>query len=169
MVHFLASQSSLLNDNKYLRIPLLDPNDDPIIFQGELLKLKPGVKFDFQPRWIQVTGRSLRYYKSRWTQNNGLVKPLGAIPVEAIERIKILETDVTRIHASCQKKSQFNFEIILKEDFLDLYLNPYYDVCLSEDKQSLGITITKRKNELQHFQQQHEHIDYYSDPIRKEL
>ena len=67
----------------YRQIEILNPND-PILFQGEMLKLKPGVKFEFQGRWIQVTAKALRYYKSRWTQNNVLLKPLGAVPIHAI-------------------------------------------------------------------------------------
>ena len=37
---------------KYMSMSLLDPLNDPILFQGELMKLKPGVKFEFQNRWI---------------------------------------------------------------------------------------------------------------------
>ena len=71
----------------YIKIPMLSVKDDPLLFQGELLKLKPGFKMEFQSRWIQVTGRALRYYKNRWTKNSALLKPLCAIPVEAISRI----------------------------------------------------------------------------------
>ena len=92
------------------------------------MKLKPGIKMEFQSRWIQVTGNALRYYKNRWTKNSALLKPLGAIPIEAISRVQILGSDVTHIATACVKSEQFHFEIVLKDDFLQFYLDPYYDV-----------------------------------------
>eukprot|EP00347_Sterkiella_histriomuscorum_P015858 403355417 len=151
----------------YKNIEILNSKFDPILFQGELLKLKPGVKYEFIPRWIQITGKALRYYKNRWTQNNSLQKPLSAIPIRAIHSIKILETDITRIHTSCEKKCQFNFEIILKPDFLEQYLDPYYDIIPSKDKDKLVISTLKKKKDLSQFQDQD--IDYFSDPIRKQV
>lgn len=105
----------------------------------------------------------MRYYKNRWTKNSALLKPLGAIPIDAIARIQVLGTDVTHIHTACIKKESFFFEIVLKDDFLSLYLDPYYDVeqcALGKGEESLKITMTKKKNGLKHFQDQH--IDYYS-------
>ncbi len=32
------------------------------------------------------------------------------------------------LSSACVKKQQFRFEIVLKEDFLRMYLDPYYDV-----------------------------------------
>jgi hypothetical protein len=71
----------------YLSIPIHHIKEDPLLFQGELMKLKPGLKFEFQSRWIQVTNRALRYYKNRWTKNSALLKPLGAIPIDSIHHI----------------------------------------------------------------------------------
>ena len=92
------------------------------------MKLKPGLKMEMQPRWVQVSSHGLRYYKNRWTKNSALLKPLGAIPIEAIARIQILGSDVTSIHTSCSKKEHFTFEIVLKHDYLSLYLDPMYDL-----------------------------------------
>lgn len=128
--------------------------EDPLLFQGELMKLKPGLKMEFQPRWIQVTNRALRYYKNRWTKNSALLKPLGAIPVDAIARVQPLGSDVLEIHTSCTKKEQFHFEIVLKDDFLSIYLDPYYDVqqlALGSEGEHMVISLAKRKNELKHF------------------
>jgi hypothetical protein len=125
--------------------------DDPLLFQGELMKLKPGVKTEFQPRWIQITNRSLRYYKNRWTKNSALLKPLGAIPLEAIQRIQILGSDVVELHTACIRKEHFYFEIVLKEDFLPIYLDPYYDIqqlSLGSENETMRITLTKKRNEL---------------------
>lgn len=92
------------------------------------MKLKPGMKLEFTSRWVQVTQRALRYYKNRWTKNSGLLKPLGAIPLEAIQRIQILGSETHEIYTACIKTESFYFEIVLKEDFLHVYLDPYYDI-----------------------------------------
>ncbi len=54
----------------------------------------------------------------------------------------------------CVKLEQFHFEIVLKDDFLQMYLDPYYDVyqsALSTEDEALKITITKKKRELKAF------------------
>ncbi len=41
-------------ENPYLEIDLIDPTD-PILFEGEIQKYKPGFKATFIDRWVQVT------------------------------------------------------------------------------------------------------------------
>lgn len=41
-------------DNPYLEIDLIDPLD-PILFEGEVQKYKPGFQAQFIDRWVQVT------------------------------------------------------------------------------------------------------------------
>ncbi len=71
-----------------------------------------------------MTQSCLRYYKERWTADNIHMKPLGGIPVSALAGVK----EVQPIN------DMFRFELILKEDFLDLYLDPYYEVCFYKGK-----------------------------------
>ena len=40
--------------NPYLDIDLIDPTD-PILYEGEIQKYKPGFKALFIDRWVQVT------------------------------------------------------------------------------------------------------------------
>jgi hypothetical protein len=40
--------------NAYLEIDLIDPSD-PVLFEGEIQKYKPGFKAQFIDRWVQVT------------------------------------------------------------------------------------------------------------------
>ena len=64
---------------------------------------------------------------------------------------------------------QFHFEIVLKDDFLPMYLDPYYDVyqsALSTNDEALLMTLTKKKRELKAFQD-HNH-DYFSIPMQKD-
>ena len=41
-------------ENPYLEIDLIDPTD-PILFEGENQKYKPGFTATFIDRWVQVT------------------------------------------------------------------------------------------------------------------
>jgi hypothetical protein len=41
-------------ENPYLEIDLIDPTD-PILFEGEIQKYKPGFTATFIDRWVQVT------------------------------------------------------------------------------------------------------------------
>ena len=91
-------------------------------------KLKPGLRTEFQPRWIQVSKHGLRYYKNRWTKNSALLKPLGAVPIDAIARLSILGAETISVPLAPIKQEQFYFEVVLKEDFLSIYLDPYYDI-----------------------------------------
>ena len=50
--------------NPYLEVDLVDPTD-PILFQGELQKYKPGFSGTFIDRWVQVTNKAFRYFQSK--------------------------------------------------------------------------------------------------------
>ena len=50
--------------NPYLEVDMVDP-DDPILFQGELQKFKPGFNGVFIDRWVQVTTKAIRYFASK--------------------------------------------------------------------------------------------------------
>jgi hypothetical protein len=65
--------------------------------------LKPGIKFENQSRWIQVTSNVIRYYKNRWTSNSTLVKPLNAVPLNAIDRLEVYEPETFVNHAKASK------------------------------------------------------------------
>mmetsp|Transcript_44578 Transcript_44578/g.32675 ORF Transcript_44578/g.32675 Transcript_44578/m.32675 type:complete len:143 (+) Transcript_44578:370-798(+) len=123
-----SPQLSISALKKYLEVGLFD-EEDPVIFQGELLKLKPGINFQYQPRWLQVTRSSFRYYKSRWTQNSNLQKPLNAVPIVAIKYITKLDPETKKDYASASTTKMYRFELVLKEDFLNIYFDPYYDIC----------------------------------------
>ena len=56
------------------------------------------------------------------------MKPLNAVPLSAIEKIDVYEPEVDFNHAKACRAKLYRFEIILKEDFLHLYLDPYYEL-----------------------------------------
>lgn len=37
---------------------------DPILFEGEVFRFKPGVEINFISRWVQVSNRAFRYFRN---------------------------------------------------------------------------------------------------------
>lgn len=62
----------------------IDP-DEEILEEGELLKFKPGFEKNFIQRWLQLSTRSLRYYKNHYHSICYLTKPIAALPLWAID------------------------------------------------------------------------------------
>ena len=54
---------------------LFKAGTDDIIFEGELMKFKPGLSANFISRYIQISKRAFRYFKSRLDAQTGR-KPL---------------------------------------------------------------------------------------------
>jgi len=79
--------------NPYLEIDLIDPTD-PILFQGELQKYKPGFNGVFIDRWVQVTRKAIRYFANKPGSALAAGKPLMAFPIIAIKSIEKLEADL---------------------------------------------------------------------------
>lgn len=77
----------------YSEIDLNDPND-PVLFQGELCKFKAGYNPTFINRWVQVTEKSLKYFKGRCNAVTCCNKPLLSIPVAAIRRVERVNFDL---------------------------------------------------------------------------
>lgn len=113
----------------YEQVNLIDP-DEPILFQGELVKYKADYNPTFYTRWVVVTENALRLYKSRCNSITCVTKPLFAIPVKAILKVEHVDFDV---HMSKKEKAKFEeclpnqFEIYVKEDFIDFYMSADYD------------------------------------------
>jgi hypothetical protein len=38
--------------------------NDPVEFEGELYRFKPGIENNFIGRWVQVSGRAFRYFRN---------------------------------------------------------------------------------------------------------
>jgi hypothetical protein len=73
--------------NPYLEVDLIDPTD-PVIFQGELQKYKPGFTGVFVDRWVQVTSKAIRYFGSKPSSMMLACKPLMAVPLIAIKGVE---------------------------------------------------------------------------------
>ncbi len=71
----------------YAEIDMFDPNDE-VLFQGELMKYKAGYTPSYIGRWVQVTSKAIKYYKSRCNAITCQHKPLVAIPVAAMLKVE---------------------------------------------------------------------------------
>lgn len=80
-------------ENPYLEIDLIDPTD-PVLFEGEVQKYKPGFKACFIDRWVQVTQKAFRYFVSKPSRDNPVIKPLLAIPIIAIKSINVVNYEL---------------------------------------------------------------------------
>jgi len=113
---------------QYEQIELFDSNEE-IRFQGEIAKYKACINPGFMPRWIQVTDSALRYFKGRCNALSCCNRPLMAIPIAAIIEVKRVSFNL-QINPKDPKQTAYRdhqLEILLKEDFLDLYLRIDYE------------------------------------------
>ena len=109
----------------YAEIDLYNENED-ILFEAELMKYKPGYTGTFVSRYIQVTESAIRIYRNRAFALSQSHKPLLAIPVEAFLKVERVDFDlkiVEKNQARFQDYQDNQFEIFLKDDFIDYYVN----------------------------------------------
>ena len=123
---------------EYENIDLCDPDAD-VLFQGELLKYKAGYTPTFISRWVQVTENSMKYYKNRCLAITCSTKPLMAVPIKAIKKVERVNFELpfsATEKAKNQVPLQNQFEIIFKDDFLELFVSPDYDTHLQNQQHS---------------------------------
>lgn len=114
---------------QYDSIDLNDPEDE-VLFQGEIVKYKAALNSTFIPRWVQVSEKAFRYFKGRCNAITCCNKPLMAIPVAAIKKVERVAFELPINKKEADKLKVFTgnqFEIFLKDDFIDIYLRPDYE------------------------------------------
>ncbi len=85
------------------------------------MKFKPGFEKNFIQRWLQLSTRSLRYYKNHYHSICYLTKPIAALPLWAIHEVK--EFKITNKEYKKRDKDLFDFmfEVTLKQDYEDIF------------------------------------------------
>jgi len=86
-------------------------------------------------RWVQVTEKAIRYFKGRCNAITCCNKPLVAIPVASMKKVERVNFDLPMGKKEKEKHAEIidtQFEIYLKEGFLDLYLKPDYEIKLHQ-------------------------------------
>ena len=99
---------------------------DDILYEGELMKFKPGLTVNFIPRYVQISKRALRYFRSKQESYSG--KPLVSIRRSVIEsaqpyhinKVSYLKPG-SAITKSGKEEELFDnmFEIVLSQDYED--------------------------------------------------
>ena len=87
-----------------------------IIFEGELLKYRPGMSAEYIPRWCRLTNEGFAYYKSRWAATCSNKTPLGFIPLMQIKEV----SQVTRPGKKNQKLIEFEIFLMQEEELVKL-------------------------------------------------
>lgn len=102
--------------------------DNPIVFQGELYRFKPGIQHNFITRWVQVSAHAFRYFKNFYTAQ-GSSKPIVAVPNQAIIKIvpftQLNKEAYTKTH--CRNEKERDLEIRLFDNMFEIVLDQDYE------------------------------------------
>ena len=102
---------------------------DPILYEGDLMKFKPGISQNFLNRYVQVSLRAFRYFRNQYDAMKG--KPIVAFRKKIIEESEPYQINKasylkpgSRIAQSKKEDHLFDFafEVKLNEHYEDNYL-----------------------------------------------
>lgn len=79
-----------------------------VLFEGKLMKYKPGISHTFVPRWTQLTYDSFSSFRHKEASRVSYERPLTCVPLASIADVIEVESD--------SQEFQFLFEIILKDN-----------------------------------------------------
>lgn len=94
-----------------------DPNS--IIFEGELLKYRPGMSSEYIPRWCRLTYEGFAYYKNQWAATCSNKTPLAFVPLLQIREVSA----VNRPGKKMQNLAEFEIYLMQEEELLKLSRN----------------------------------------------
>ena len=70
---------------------LFEEGKDDIIYEGELMKFKPGLTVNFIPRYVQISRRAFRYFKNKSDSYAG--RPIASIRKAIIRSAEVIEVN----------------------------------------------------------------------------
>ena len=123
-------------------------DEDLIHFESELMKYRPGLSTQYVIRWCQATPTHFNYYKSHWSANCWLSKPLMSIPFACIQSIHRVIVKAPGNRRKIEVKT-YQFEIFLKKDVdvsslsKSLDYSAYETRCMSRAKKSVCRNLIK--------------------------
>ncbi len=129
--------------------------ENPLIFEGDIYRFKPGIQNNFIKRWFQVSTHAFRYFKSYFS-SHGASKPLLAIPNSAICEIRPF-TDLNKeaFLVGRRKKGEDGlekrlldnmFEVILHHEYESIYLYRELDAVQQKGGQAIHRMSVKLSN-----------------------
>eukprot|EP00826_Nyctotherus_ovalis_P023512 TRINITY_DN1805_c0_g1_i18.p1 TRINITY_DN1805_c0_g1~~TRINITY_DN1805_c0_g1_i18.p1 ORF type:complete len:234 (+),score=72.84 TRINITY_DN1805_c0_g1_i18:541-1242(+) len=119
---------------------IMSKNPNETIYEGELLKLSPGVREQYYPKWVQLTKKEFKYFKDRLSATEWLSRPLAVIPLSKIDRVERVSVKVSSRNKRPNEYHQF--EIILKKS--TNITSPRNDISSSQKKTILSNHYTDR-------------------------
>jgi hypothetical protein len=105
----------------------IDP-DEEILLEGELMKFKPGIEKNFISRWIQLSTRSLRYYKNHYHSICYLTRPISAVPLYAIDQVNIFNIENELYKRKDKELYSYMFEVVLLQDYEDIFFFREFEI-----------------------------------------
>ena len=60
---------------------------EKVVFEGEVLKYKPGLEKMYISRWCQMTKSSFRVYKNQMVAKGFATKPIIALPLAVFQKV----------------------------------------------------------------------------------
>jgi hypothetical protein len=69
-------------------IRIEDREQEDVLIEGEIFKVKPGSTKQSTSRWAQLTCSEFRYYKNQWNAHCWLNKPLLALALTEVREVK---------------------------------------------------------------------------------
>ena len=105
---------------------LFEEGKDDIVYEGELMKFKPGLTINFIPRYVQISKRAFRYFRNKSDSYTG--RPIASIRKAIIRSAEVIEVNKnsylkpgSAIAKSGKEDALFSnmFEITLNQDYED--------------------------------------------------
>ena len=98
---------------------LLSENPNEIIYEGEVLKYKPGMNTTYMKRWGQLSRKEFKYYKDKYHSSQWLARPLASICLFDIKEICKVELVLENNYRSRPEiiQPKYGLEIIPKQLF----------------------------------------------------
>ena len=90
-----------------------------------------------------MTQKAFRYFGSKPSRDNPIIKPLLAIPIAGIESVRHVsyELPIKKNDTKAKELAKHQFELFLKEDFIDYFLSPAYERHFSPDGKRINTAI----------------------------
>ena len=118
-IYHIRSSNPVIIPSRITEIPgqlaitydTMDNNET--IFEGELMKYKPGLKNMYMSRWCLVTKTHFLYYAEGVPYASYLGRPLAAIPISQIASVKRVCVEVPERNEKFAALKNFQFEIFL--------------------------------------------------------
>lgn len=114
---------------------------DEVVFEGPVLKFKPGLTHMYISRWLQLSTHGLRYYKSQRNANCWFTKPLFSVCLESVRDVERL---ILTKEQTAKTNKPFQFEIFLKEEDELTCLSRHADGSCEYYQEALQVAFTPK-------------------------